>query len=123
MARFHQELPNDLIKVFEDLETNCEDIFGEMCRAGVEVVYNNVKSNMSKVSGSAKDVTKEMQSMQSRGSGFMRNLASSANTYSRSIVSGLSNVIAKARDAFNSLSSLSRRRPIRADAPTGSCPA
>ena len=49
MAKFHQELPNDLIKVFEDLETNCDDIFGEMCKAGAEVVYNNVKNNMGKV--------------------------------------------------------------------------
>ena len=48
MAKFHQELPNDLMKVFEDLETNCDDMFGEMCKAGAEVVYNNVKSNMSK---------------------------------------------------------------------------
>ena len=76
-------------------------------KADISRDASNIKSNMSKVSGSAKDVTKEMQSMQSRGSGFMRNLASSANTYSHSIVSGLSNVIAKARDAFNSLSSLS----------------
>lgn len=76
-------------------------------KADISRDASNIKSNMSKVSGSAKDVTKEMQSMQSRGSGFMRNLASSANTYSRSIVSGLSNVIAKAMDAFNSLSSLS----------------
>ena len=49
MAKFHQELPNDLIKVFEDLETNCDDMFGEMCKAGAEVVYNNVRANMSKV--------------------------------------------------------------------------
>ena len=76
-------------------------------KADISRDASNIKSNMSKVSGSAKDVTKEMQSMQSRGSGFMRNLASSANTYSRSIVSGLSNVIAKARDAFNSLTGLS----------------
>lgn len=48
MAKFHSELPNDLIKVFEDLETNCEDIFGEMCEAGARVVYDNVRSNMSK---------------------------------------------------------------------------
>lgn len=48
MARFHQELPNDLIKVFEELEVNCEDIFGEMCKAGAEVTYNNVIANMSK---------------------------------------------------------------------------
>ena len=49
MARFQQELPNDLIKVFEDLETNCDEIFGEMCQAGARVVYNNVLANMKKV--------------------------------------------------------------------------
>jgi hypothetical protein len=49
MARFKEELPYELMKVFEDLETNCEDMFGEMCKAGAEVVYNNVLSNMKKV--------------------------------------------------------------------------
>lgn len=49
MARFQQELPNDLIKVFEGLEDNLDDIFGEMTQAGARVVYNLVKSNMSKV--------------------------------------------------------------------------
>ena len=49
MARFKEELPYELIRVFEDLETNCEDIFGEMCKAGAEVVHKNVLSNMKKV--------------------------------------------------------------------------
>lgn len=61
MARFHSELPNDLIQVFEDLETNCEDMFGEMCKAGAEVVYNKVKSNMGKAFKSTKSLEKGLK--------------------------------------------------------------
>ena len=46
MAKFKAELPNDLMKVFEDLETNSYTIFGEMCKAGAEVVYQKVCSNI-----------------------------------------------------------------------------
>ncbi len=49
MAKFKNELPYELMKVFEDLETNCDEMFGEMCKAGAEVVYNKVKGNMAKV--------------------------------------------------------------------------
>lgn len=48
MAKFNAEIPNDLIKYFDELETNCGDIFGEMTKAGAEVVYKLVKKNMSK---------------------------------------------------------------------------
>lgn len=48
MARFKAELPNDLIKEFEKLENNAEKMMGEMTKAGAEVVYTLVKSNMSK---------------------------------------------------------------------------
>ena len=61
MARFHSELPSDLIKVFEDLETDCEDMFGEMCKAGAEVVYNKVKSNMGKAFKSTKSLEKGLK--------------------------------------------------------------
>lgn len=61
MAKFQSELPYDLVKVFEDLETNCEDIFGEMCQAGAEVVYNNVKANMGKVFKSTKSLEKGLK--------------------------------------------------------------
>lgn len=57
MAKFHSELPNDLMKVFEDLETNCDDMFGEMCKAGAETVHTNVKANM----GNAFDTTKSLE--------------------------------------------------------------
>ena len=46
MAKFHSELPNDLIKEFEGLEKNCKNIFGEMVKAGAEVVHQNVLKNM-----------------------------------------------------------------------------
>lgn len=61
MAKFKSELPNDLIKVFEELDVNCEDIFGEMCRAGVEVVYNNVKSHMSKAFKTTRSLEKGLK--------------------------------------------------------------
>ena len=46
MARLDAEIPNDLLNAFKELETNCEDIFGKMTKAGAKVVYENVKSNM-----------------------------------------------------------------------------
>ena len=48
MAKFQGEVPNELMKMFEDLETNCENIFGEMCKAGAETVYSKVHNNMEK---------------------------------------------------------------------------
>jgi hypothetical protein len=61
MAKFHSELPNDLIKVFEDLETNCDEMFGEMCKAGAAVVYNNVMANMKKVFKSTRSLEKGLK--------------------------------------------------------------
>ncbi len=61
MAKFHSELPNDLMKVFEDLETNCDEMFGEMCKAGAETVYNKVKSNMGKAFKSTKSLDKGLK--------------------------------------------------------------
>lgn len=46
MAGFTAELPNELIKSFSDLEENTEAMLREMTKAGAEVVYKNVKSNM-----------------------------------------------------------------------------
>lgn len=48
MARFFGELPNDLIKVFEDLETDAPEMMGKMCKAGATVVYNKVCNNLTK---------------------------------------------------------------------------
>ena len=46
MAGFNVELPNELIKSFQELEVNTEEMLSEMTRAGAEVVYKQVKSNM-----------------------------------------------------------------------------
>ena len=46
MAKFEAELPNDLLKVFEDLETNSSIMMGEMCKAGAAVVYRKVVSGI-----------------------------------------------------------------------------
>ena len=48
MARFNAEIPNDLMKVFEELETNTEIMMGEMCKAGAEVVHKKVVANLGK---------------------------------------------------------------------------
>ena len=46
MAGFSAELPNELIKSFQKLENNTEEMLSEMTRAGAEVVYKQVKANM-----------------------------------------------------------------------------
>ena len=48
MAKFNAELPNDLIKVFEDLETNSSTMMGEMCKAGATVVHDKIVSGLGK---------------------------------------------------------------------------
>ena len=61
MARFKNELPYELMKVFEDLETNCDEMFGEMCKAGAEVVYNNVMTNIKKAFKSTRSLEKGLK--------------------------------------------------------------
>lgn len=61
MAKFHSELPYELMKVFEDLETDCDEMFGDMCQAGAMVVYINVKANMKKVFKSTKSLEKGLK--------------------------------------------------------------
>lgn len=56
MARFNAELPNDLIKVFDELETNVPEMMGEMCKAGATVVYNKVVNNLKKSFNSTKSL-------------------------------------------------------------------
>ena len=58
MAKFQSEIPNDLLKQFQELETNCTDIFGKMTQEGAKVVYKNVKSNMSKAFEDTKSLEK-----------------------------------------------------------------
>ncbi len=48
MAKFHEVLPDDLIKEFEKLNKNSEKMVGEMTKAGAEIAYKNVVHNMRK---------------------------------------------------------------------------
>ena len=61
MARFQAELPNDLIKEFEELEDNCTEIFGKMVSAGAEVVHKNVLANMGRSFESTKSLIKGLK--------------------------------------------------------------
>lgn len=61
MARFNAELPNDLIKTFEDLETNASEMMGEMCKAGASVVYNKVIKNLGKAFKSTETLIKHLK--------------------------------------------------------------
>lgn len=40
------ELPNDILKDFQKIYNNTDEIFGEMTKAGADVVYSNIKSNI-----------------------------------------------------------------------------
>ena len=46
MAKFNAELPNDLIKMFDELETNSSNMMGEMCKAGADVVHKKVVAGL-----------------------------------------------------------------------------
>lgn len=46
MAKFVMELPNEIIKDFEKVYKNSEEILGGMTKAGAEVAYSNVRSNV-----------------------------------------------------------------------------
>ena len=46
MASFDLQLPNDIIKDFEKISRNADQIFGEMTQAGAEVVERNIKANV-----------------------------------------------------------------------------
>ncbi len=45
MSKFKMELPKDIIEQIQKVDANCEKIFGEMTKAGAEVVMQNIKSN------------------------------------------------------------------------------
>ncbi len=48
MAKFKAELPIDIIQSFEKLESSCQEMIGEMTRAGAETVYKKAVVNMRK---------------------------------------------------------------------------
>ena len=47
MAKFEMELPTEIMKDFEKIYKDSEKIFGEMTRAGAEVVNKNIQANVS----------------------------------------------------------------------------
>ncbi len=61
MAKFQNELPNDLIKQIEELNNKCEDVFGEMTKAGAKVVYQNIKSNMANAFKTTRSLNKGLK--------------------------------------------------------------
>lgn len=46
MAKFVMELPEEIMKDFQKIYNNSDEIFGGMTKAGAEVAYNNVMANM-----------------------------------------------------------------------------
>lgn len=56
MAKFQMELPNELMKQIEELDNNAEEMFGEMTKAGAEVVDKNVKKNLSRTFKTSKSL-------------------------------------------------------------------
>lgn len=46
MAKFQMELPNDILKDFNKIYDNTDEIFGEMTKAGAEVAYQSIKANV-----------------------------------------------------------------------------
>lgn len=46
MAKFSLELPTEIIKDFEKIHDNAEEIFSAMTRAGAEVVMSNIQANI-----------------------------------------------------------------------------
>lgn len=61
MAGYNLELPNELIKTLDNLSNNVEEMMGEMTKAGAEVVYQNVKGNMSSSFKSTKSLEKGLK--------------------------------------------------------------
>jgi hypothetical protein len=61
MAKFQNELPNDLIKELESINKNSDKVFGEMVEAGASVVYRLIKSNMASAFKTTKSLDKGLK--------------------------------------------------------------
>ena len=46
MAKFELELPTEIMKDIKNIYDNADVLFGEMTRAGAEVVNHNIESNI-----------------------------------------------------------------------------
>ena len=48
MAKFSLELPTEIMKDFQKIHKDADNIFGEMTKAGAEVVESNIRANVPK---------------------------------------------------------------------------
>ena len=48
MAKFNLELPTEIMKDIQKIYNNADQIFGEMTRAGAEVVESNIRASVPK---------------------------------------------------------------------------
>lgn len=46
MAKFTMELPTEIMKDIQQIHDNADEIFGEMTKAGAEVVDRNIRANL-----------------------------------------------------------------------------
>ena len=46
MAKFDMQLPTEILKDIQKIYDNADEIFGEMTKAGAEVVEKNIRSNV-----------------------------------------------------------------------------
>ena len=46
MAKFELQLPTEIMKDFKKIYDNADEIFGEMTKAGAEVVNSNIEANV-----------------------------------------------------------------------------
>ncbi len=48
MAKFDAELPTEIIREFENLNSSCSEMFEKMTQAGAKTVYRQVRGNIQK---------------------------------------------------------------------------
>ena len=46
MAKFEMQLPDEIMKDFQKVYNNSDKIFGEMTKAGAQVVNANIRANV-----------------------------------------------------------------------------
>ena len=46
MAKFEMQLPTEIMRDFQKIHDNADQIFGEMTKAGAEVVEKNIRANV-----------------------------------------------------------------------------
>lgn len=61
MARMVMQLPDDLIRQFEEMANCSEEMIGEMTQAGAKLVYNNIINKMNMVFDNPKGLQKHLQ--------------------------------------------------------------